>query len=76
MTFLSMVFLIGIPVTYLLSTIVILREYERAVVFRLGRIIGRPWGPGLIIVLRPLYRIERVSLRTVAMDVPAQDVSL
>lgn len=74
MTFLSMVFLIGIPVTYLLSTIVILREYERAVVFRLGRIIGRPWGPGLIIVIRPLYRIERISLRTVAMDVPAQDV--
>ncbi len=66
--------LLGIVVAYLVSVLVVLREYERAVVFRLGRIVGKPWGPGLIFVLRPIFRIERVSLRTVTMDVPAQDV--
>ena len=74
MNFAPILLLLGIAVAYLLSVVVILREYERAVVFRLGRIVGEPWGPGLIFVLRPLYRIERVSLRTVTMDVPAQDV--
>ena len=59
---------------YLSSMVVILREYERAVVFRLGRIVGEPWGPGLIFIVRPLYRMDRISLRTVTMDVPAQDV--
>ena len=69
-----MLLLLGLIVAYLVSVVVVLREYERAVVFRLGRIVGRPWGPGLIFVLRPIFRIERVSLRTVTMDVPAQDV--
>ncbi len=59
---------------YLASMVVILREYERGVVFRLGRIVGEPWGPGLIFIVRPLYRMDRISLRTVTMDVPAQDV--
>ncbi|MFQ5740611.1 MAG: slipin family protein [Acidobacteriota bacterium] len=59
---------------YLASVIVVLREYERGVIFRLGRLVGEPWGPGLIFVLRPVYRMERVSLRTVTMDVPSQDV--
>ena len=59
---------------YLSSMVVILREYERGVVFRLGRIVGEPWGPGLIFIVRPLYRMDRISLRTVTMDVPAQDV--
>ena len=74
MNFAPILLLLGITVAYLFSVVVILREYERAVVFRLGRIVGEPWGPGLMLVLRPLYRIERVSLRTVTMDVPAQDV--
>ncbi len=59
---------------YLSSMVVILREYERGVVFRLGRIVGEPWGPGLIFIVRPLYRMDRISLRTVTMDVPGQDV--
>ncbi len=67
-------FALFVILVYIASCIVVLREYERAVVFRLGRIVGDPWGPGLIIVPKPLYRIERVSLRTVAMDVPSQDV--
>ena len=74
MNFAPILLLLLIAVGYLLSVVVVLREYERAVVFRLGRIVGEPWGPGLMLVLRPLYRIERVSLRTVTMDVPAQDV--
>lgn len=66
--------IVGLFLAYLASVVVVLREYERAVVFRLGRIVGEPWGPGLTFILRPLYRMERVSLRTVTMDVPAQDV--
>ena len=61
-------------IAFLASMVVVLREYERGVIFRLGRIVGEPWGPGLVILVRPLYRMERVSLRTVTMDVPAQDV--
>lgn len=65
---------IGILVLYLLSVVNILREYERAVIFRLGRLMPEAKGPGLILVFWPLDRLERVSLRTVTMDVPAQDV--
>lgn len=62
---------------FLFSRIKILKEYERAVVFRLGRIstafIGKN-GPGLIVLLPFIDTMERVSLRTITMDVPAQDV--
>ena len=59
---------------YLLSSIKILREYERGVIFRLGRVLGAPKGPGLILVFAPLDRIVRISLRIEAMEVPPQDV--
>jgi regulator of protease activity HflC (stomatin/prohibitin superfamily) len=52
----------------------ILKEYERAVVFRLGRILAQPKGPGLVLVLWPIDRIVKVSMRTVVHDVPSQDV--
>lgn len=65
---------VGIIIIYLISVINILSEYERGVVFRLGRLLPEPKGPGLIFVFRPIDRIERVGLRTVTMDVPAQDV--
>lgn len=68
------VLLVGILVLYLLSVINILREYERGVIFRLGRLLPEAKGPGLILVFWPIDRMERVSLRTVTMDVPAQDV--
>jgi regulator of protease activity HflC (stomatin/prohibitin superfamily) len=55
------------------SAIRILREYERAVVFRLGRLIGAK-GPGLVILFPIIDRMVRVSLRTVVMDVPPQDI--
>lgn len=52
----------------------VLREYERGVVFRLGRVMEQPKGPGLVLVLWPVDRMVRVSLRTVTEDIPAQDV--
>jgi len=58
---------------FLFMAIKILNEYERAVIFRLGRVI-QPKGPGLIILIPIVDRMVRVSLRTVAMDVPPQDV--
>ena len=52
----------------------VLNEYERAVIFRLGRVLGSPKGPGLIFIFWPLDRMIKVSLRTVVHDVPSQDV--
>jgi regulator of protease activity HflC (stomatin/prohibitin superfamily) len=63
-----------IVVFYLLSSIKILNEYERAVIFRLGKLLDRPKGPGVILVFAPIDRMVRVSLRTIVMDVPPQDV--
>src|SRR6476660_6545889 len=59
---------------YLISSIKILNEYERGVIFRLGKLLPAPKGPGVILVFAPIDRIVRVSLRTVVMDVPPQDV--
>jgi regulator of protease activity HflC (stomatin/prohibitin superfamily) len=59
---------------YLVSCIKVLPEYERGVVFRLGRLLREPKGPGLVIILFPIDRIVRVSLRTIVHDVPPQDV--
>ena len=59
---------------YLFSSIKILNEYERAVVFRLGKLLPQPKGPGIVFVFAPIDRMVRVSLRTIVMDVPPQDV--
>ena len=61
-------------VLYLLTSIKILAEYERGVIFRLGKLQARPKGPGIILVLAPIDRMVRVSLRTVVLDVPPQDI--
>jgi len=61
-------------VLYILNSIKILREYERGVIFRLGRVLPQPKGPGLILVFAPIDRIERISLRLITMDIPPQDV--
>jgi regulator of protease activity HflC (stomatin/prohibitin superfamily) len=63
-----------VVVLYLLASIKILAEYERGVIFRLGKLLPSPKGPGVIFVFAPLDRIVRVSLRTIVMDVPPQDV--
>ena len=59
---------------YLVNCIKVLREYERGVVFRLGRLIPQPLGPGLKFIIFPIDRLMRISLRTVTLDVPPQDV--
>jgi regulator of protease activity HflC (stomatin/prohibitin superfamily) len=59
---------------YLLSSIKILREYERGVIFRLGRLLSHPKGPGVILVFAPIDRIVRISLRVDTIEVPPQDV--
>jgi len=68
------VIFVAIVVIYLLSSIKILREYERAVIFRLGRLLPQPKGPGICLVLSPIDRMVRVSLRIDTLEVPAQDV--
>src|ERR1700684_4531359 len=65
---------IAVVVLYLLNSIKILREYERGVIFRLGRALPQPKGPGIILVFRPLDQMVRVSLRQEVMEVPPQDV--
>ena len=61
-------------VIYLVSSIKILAEYERGVIFRLGRVLPRPKGPGVILVFAPIDRMVRTSLRVEAFEVPSQDV--
>ena len=59
---------------YLISSVKVLNEYERGVIFRLGKLLQQTKGPGVILVFAPIDRIVRVSLRTIVMDVPPQDV--
>jgi len=64
----------AIALLYILSVITILPEYERGVIFRLGRLLPEAKGPGVILVFRPVDKIVRISLRTVVLEVPSQDV--
>jgi regulator of protease activity HflC (stomatin/prohibitin superfamily) len=66
--------LVLVLVLYLLSSVKILAEYERGVIFRLGRVLPEPKGPGLIFVFRPIDRMVRISLRLESLEVPPQDV--
>jgi regulator of protease activity HflC (stomatin/prohibitin superfamily) len=68
------IIIVGFVVLYILSSIKILREYERGVIFRLGRVLPKPKGPGIILVFAPIDRMVRVSLRLITMDIPPQDV--
>lgn len=65
---------LGLVVLYFISCLRILFEYQRGVVFRLGRALPEPKGPGLIFVFWPVDHLVRVSLRTIVEDVPTQDV--
>ena len=69
-----LIIIVGIIVLYILNSIKILREYERGVIFRLGRVLPQPKGPGIILVFAPIDRIVKISLRLITMDVPPQDV--
>jgi regulator of protease activity HflC (stomatin/prohibitin superfamily) len=65
---------VAIIVLYLFNSIKILRDYERGVIFRLGRALTPPKGPGVIFVFRPFDQIVRISLRQEVLEVPPQDV--
>src|SRR5689334_7000253 len=68
------VVIVVIVVIYILSSIKILAEYERGVIFRLGRLLSNAKGPGVTLVFSPIDRIVRVSLRQEALEVPPQDI--
>jgi regulator of protease activity HflC (stomatin/prohibitin superfamily) len=70
----ALLIVLGILVFYFISSIRILAEYERGVVFRLGKLLPQPKGPGVVLVFAPIDRLVRVSLRTIVLDVPPQDV--
>jgi regulator of protease activity HflC (stomatin/prohibitin superfamily) len=61
-------------IVFLSAAIKVLREYQRGVVFRLGRVLERAKGPGIVIIIPIIDRLVKVSLRLVTMDVPPQDV--
>ena len=65
---------IVIIILWISACLNVLREYERAVTFRLGRLLAVDKGPGLILILWPIDKIVRISLRIVAWDVPPQDI--
>src|SRR5579863_8521559 len=69
-----LLFLIFVVLLYLMSSIKILAEYERGVIFRLGRLLPEAKGPGVILVFAPVDRMVRVSLRIDTIEVPPQDV--
>ena len=66
--------LVFIVLIWILKCLNIMREYERAVVFRLGRVLKKPKGPGIVLILWPIDKIVKVSLRVVTWEVPPQDV--
>ncbi|MCH7749542.1 MAG: slipin family protein [Acidobacteria bacterium] len=63
-----------VVVLYLANSIKILPEYERGVIFRLGKLLPQPKGPGIVLVFAPIDRMVRVGLRTIVLDVPSQDI--
>lgn len=66
--------ILGLFVLWLFNSIKIVNEYERAVIFRLGRVLGKEKGPGVILAFFPIDRAEIVSLRLITLDVPPQDI--
>jgi regulator of protease activity HflC (stomatin/prohibitin superfamily) len=74
LSFGTLAVIIIILVLYALSSIKVMAEYERAVIFTLGRLRREPKGPGLILVFGPVQRMVRVSLRQEALEVPPQDI--
>jgi regulator of protease activity HflC (stomatin/prohibitin superfamily) len=72
--FVPVVFVVFIILVWILKSVNVLNEYERAVIFRLGRVLSRAKGPGLVLILWPIDKMARVSLRVVTWEVPPQDV--
>ena len=68
------IIVVVLVVAYLFSIVKVVREYERAVIFRLGRVLPKAKGPGLFIVIWPIDKLVKVDLRIVTMDVPPQEI--
>jgi len=64
----------GIVIVYIINSVKILNEYERGVIFRLGRLLTQPKGPGIILVFAPIDKMVKIGLRTITLDVPPQDI--
>jgi regulator of protease activity HflC (stomatin/prohibitin superfamily) len=74
MTLYGLIFVVFLGIVFLSRWINILNEYERAVIFRLGRLLPDTKGPGLVLIFWPIDKMVKISLRTVVHDVPSQDV--
>jgi regulator of protease activity HflC (stomatin/prohibitin superfamily) len=70
----AMALVLLVALIWIIKCLNILREYERGVVFRLGRVLAKEKGPGLVLILWPIDKLIRVSLRVVTWDVPPQDI--
>jgi len=66
--------LLPLAVLYIISCVKIIKEYERVVIFRLGRVLKEPKGPGIFFILRPIDEMKKVDLRTVTLDVQPQKI--
>ena len=71
---LMILFIIFLVVIWILRCLNIMREYERAVVFRLGRVLKKAKGPGVVLIFWPIDKITKVSLRVTTWEIPPQDV--
>jgi len=71
---LPLLFIIFLIVVWILKCLNIVREYDRAVVFRLGRVLKNAKGPGIVLIFWPIDKIVQVSLRVVTWEVPPQDI--
>ncbi len=74
MTLYGLIFVVFLGIVFLSRWVNILNEYERAVIFRLGRLLPETKGPGLVLIFWPIDKMVKISLRTVVHDVPSQDV--
>jgi regulator of protease activity HflC (stomatin/prohibitin superfamily) len=72
--FIALVVVVVVVASFLYSAVKVVKEYERGVIFRLGRVQGGPKGPGLFLLLPLVDRMVKIDLRTVTMDVPPQDL--
>ena len=70
----SFTIIILLCIIYVFNCVKVIREYERAIIFRLGRVLPKPKGPGLFFILWPIDKMVKLSLRTVTLDVPSQNI--
>ena len=70
----GLIVVLFLGIVFLSRWVNILNEYERAVIFRLGRLVAKPKGPGMVLIFWPIDKMVKVTLRTVVHDVPSQDV--